>query len=434
MVAVVQGAEGGWIDRHGPHPMQPSFRRAPKRRRGRMATVASTAPRAPGAPELAELAALVADRTRAAFCIALLDGRAWTAGELATHAGVAASTASEHLGRLVAGGLLVGRRQGRHRDVELAGPRVADLLETLVAHSEPGAGRPRTLRAANASAALARGRTCYDHLAGRLGVTITDAMSRNGLLDRTGGFALTARGTAWLTSELRVDPAVLRSTRRPTTRACLDWTERRPHLAGAAGAALALLPRRGLGHPGTGRPGRAGQPGRRCGAARPARRRPGRPDPAPEPGLAIPGLAIVGAVDRDDVGECDVDLDRAEHPAHCLADLACELPKRRAEPGDDGHLDRLRAGADPHAEDAALAGQVGGDRVDDGPPSRRATAGWASTAAATSGAPGTTRAVGKPGRGSGTGGGYPRAPAGRRSGPKGPVGTTRMTGARGWLR
>ncbi len=204
-----------------------------------MATVTSTAaPCAPGAPELAELAALVADRTRAAFCLALLDGRAWTAGELAAHAGVAASTASEHLGRLVAGGLLVERRQGRHRYVELAGPRVADLLETLVAHTEPAAERPRTLRAANASAALARGRTCYDHLAGRLGVTITDAMTRNGLLDRTGGFALTARGTAWLTSELRVDPAVLRSSRRPAARACLDWTERRSHLAGTAGAAL----------------------------------------------------------------------------------------------------------------------------------------------------------------------------------------------------
>ncbi|MET1071362.1 MAG: helix-turn-helix domain-containing protein, partial [Umezawaea sp.] len=83
--------------------------------------------------ELADLAALLADRTRAAFCVALLDGRAWTAGELAAHAGVAASTASEHLGRLVAGGLLAERRQGRHRYVQLADQRAAQLVEDLLA-------------------------------------------------------------------------------------------------------------------------------------------------------------------------------------------------------------------------------------------------------------------------------------------------------------
>ncbi|PRY44019.1 ArsR/SmtB family transcription factor [Umezawaea tangerina] len=185
--------------------------------------------------ELANLAALLADRTRAAFCVALLDGRAWTAGELAAHAGVAASTASEHLGRLVAGGLLVQRRQGRHRYVQLADQRVAQLVEDLLTCARPAAP-PSGLRAVGASAAMARGRTCYDHFAGRLGVGITDAMTAKGYLSQTGGFALTDTGLAWLTGPLGADGARLRAARRPLSRPCLDWTERRTHLAGAAGA------------------------------------------------------------------------------------------------------------------------------------------------------------------------------------------------------
>ena len=94
------------------------------------------------------------------------------------------------------------------------------------------------LRAATASAALRRGRTCYDHLAGRLGVAVTDAMTGRGLLDQAGGFALTAAGRQWLTGPLGLDPADLRPGRRPLARGCLDWTERRPHLAGLAGAKL----------------------------------------------------------------------------------------------------------------------------------------------------------------------------------------------------
>jgi DNA-binding transcriptional ArsR family regulator len=185
---------------------------------------------------LARLACLLADHTRAAFCLALFDGRAWTAGELARHAGVAPSTASEHLSRLVSGGLLVERRQGRHRYVELADARVAELLEDFMSYLEPLAERPRTLRAVATMAALASARTCYDHLAGRLGVEITDAMTRKGLLDQTGGIALTAAGGDWLTSALGSDPGALRRGRRPLVRVCVDWTERRPHLAGAAGA------------------------------------------------------------------------------------------------------------------------------------------------------------------------------------------------------
>jgi DNA-binding transcriptional ArsR family regulator len=188
--------------------------------------------------ELARLAGLLADGTRAAFCLALLDGRAWTAGELAGHAGVAPSTATGHLNRLIDGGLLAERRQGRHRYVQLAGPHVAELLEDLTAHLDPAPTPVRSLRAATASAALARGRTCYDHLAGRLGVAVTDAMTRTGLLQQSNGFALTDDGIAWLTTALGIEPAALRPTRRQLVRGCLDWTERRPHLAGAAGARI----------------------------------------------------------------------------------------------------------------------------------------------------------------------------------------------------
>jgi DNA-binding transcriptional ArsR family regulator len=191
-----------------------------------------------GAAELAELAGLLADHTRAAFCLALTDGRAWTAGELARHASVAPSTASEHLTRLIAGGLLTEARQGRHRYVRLANAHVAELLEDLLGRLGPIPERTGTLRLATASAAMARGRTCYDHFAGRLGVAITDAMTSKGLIEQADGFALTAAGAEWLGAALGADLAKLRSGRRPLIRSCLDWTERRPHLAGAAGAHL----------------------------------------------------------------------------------------------------------------------------------------------------------------------------------------------------
>ena len=184
---------------------------------------------------LAALAALLADETRAAMCLALLDGRAWTAGELAAHTGVARSTATEHLHRLVDGGLLVERRQGRHRYVELADP---GLIEELAARLPPRTAPVSGLRAATANEALRRGRTCYDHLAGRLGDAVTEAMTAAGLLDQSAGFALTPAGLAWLTGPVGVDPASLQAGRRPVARDCLDWTERRPHLAGVAGARL----------------------------------------------------------------------------------------------------------------------------------------------------------------------------------------------------
>ncbi|MFC4467163.1 ArsR/SmtB family transcription factor [Streptomyces xiangluensis] len=191
--------------------------------------------RDPQAPGLARFARLIADETRAACLLALLDGRAWTAGELARHAGVAASTLSEHLGKLVAGGLLTEERQGRHRYVRLADARVAQLVEDLAAQVAPGSERPRSLREAGAGSAMARGRTCYDHLAGRLGIAVTDALTGLRLLRRDTEFALTDDGLTWFDEQ---GIPLVRTGRRPLARACLDWTERRPHLAGVAGAAL----------------------------------------------------------------------------------------------------------------------------------------------------------------------------------------------------
>ena len=190
--------------------------------------------------ELAHLAGLLADGTRAAFCLALMDGQAWTAGELARAAGVAPSTTTSHLARLVAAGFVTEERHGRHCYVRLAGPHIAELVETLAVHAGPPGPAARSLRAVTASRHLADARTCYDHLAGRLGVRLTEAMVHKGWIDDTTGFSLTPAGLGWL-EDLGVDTAAILAGRRPPARVCLDWTERRPHLAGASGAVLCQL-------------------------------------------------------------------------------------------------------------------------------------------------------------------------------------------------
>jgi DNA-binding transcriptional ArsR family regulator len=188
------------------------------------------------APEsVSKFAGLLADTSRAAMCIALLDGRAWTASELAAYSGVTRPTASGHLNELVHAGLLTELRQGRHRYLRLASAEVAELIE----HMATVAGRPAvttSLRTAGVAADLARGRTCYDHLAGQLGVQLFDAMVGTGLLCEASGLTVTVAGRSWF-AEL-AGPEALRSGSRPLALACLDWTERRTHLAGALGAAL----------------------------------------------------------------------------------------------------------------------------------------------------------------------------------------------------
>jgi DNA-binding transcriptional ArsR family regulator len=189
-----------------------------------------------GDADVSRIAALLADPSRAAMVFAVGDGRALPAGELARHAGIARSTASEHLGKLVAGGLLSVERHGRHRYYRLNGPDVAEALEALAVLAPP---RPtRDYREESAGRAIHRARTCYDHLAGWLGVEITDALVEHGHLDLTGRtYDLTASGSA-LFRTLGVEPTELAAGRRHFARACLDWSERRYHLAGALGAAL----------------------------------------------------------------------------------------------------------------------------------------------------------------------------------------------------
>jgi DNA-binding transcriptional ArsR family regulator len=185
---------------------------------------------------IARFAGLLADRSRVAMCLALLDGRAWTAGELGNHAGVARSTATEHLNLLVDAGLLAEERQGRHRYVRLANPEVAQLVEDLAA-AVGQAERPQFLRAVRASDRLAAARACYDHLAGGLGVAVFDGLVAAGFLDVADGLVLTTAGRIWFT-DLVGAAAVEPPRSRPLLRTCLDWTERRTHLGGALGAAL----------------------------------------------------------------------------------------------------------------------------------------------------------------------------------------------------
>lgn len=181
---------------------------------------------------LADVAAVLADPSRATMCLALIDGRAWTVGELARSARIAPSTASEHVRRLLDAGFVTAVRQGRHNYVRLADRRVAELIERLTEHAK--LAPPRSLRGSVLARRLAFARTCYDHLAGRLGVALRDGMLRTGLLDRGDGLALTAAGRA---AFAELDIAIPAGS-RPLLQDCLDWTERREHLSGAIPAAL----------------------------------------------------------------------------------------------------------------------------------------------------------------------------------------------------
>jgi hypothetical protein len=167
------------------------------------------------------------------MCLALLDGRAWTVGELATSADIAPSTATEHVHKLTEAGFVATVRQGRHRYVRIEDERVADLIERLAEHADHFP--PRGLRASIRAGRLAVARTCYDHLAGRLGVALRAGMIEAGLVDVEHGLNLTDDGTKTLTA-LGIEPT--RTSRRPLLKECLDWTERREHLSGSLPAAL----------------------------------------------------------------------------------------------------------------------------------------------------------------------------------------------------
>jgi DNA-binding transcriptional ArsR family regulator len=186
--------------------------------------------------DLAAVAGLIADPSRAAMLDALLSGGRHSARELAVAAGVAASTATEHLDRLEAGGLVVCERIGRRREVRLAGPEVGRALEGLAAIAPPK--RVTGLRAWSHGEALRSARSCYDHLAGRAGVALADGLVAQRMITAgDGAFVVTDRGAGRL-AELGLDVEAILGARRATARACVDWSERRPHVGGALGAAL----------------------------------------------------------------------------------------------------------------------------------------------------------------------------------------------------
>jgi len=177
----------------------------------------------------------LADESRAAMCLALLDGEPWTVSALAEEAGIGKPAASEHVTRLVRAGLVTATTSGRHKYVRLAGPHIAEVLESLCGLAERP--RPQSLSAVRRTRHLAAARTCYDHLAGRLGVAVFDGLMDAGVLRKRGGLAVTRAGRAWFT-DLDISVSSLEAQRRPLLRDCLDLTERRPHLAGSLGASL----------------------------------------------------------------------------------------------------------------------------------------------------------------------------------------------------
>lgn len=191
----------------------------------------------------AEVAALSGDPARASMLHALMDGRALTATELARVAGITPQSASGHLARMTAAGLLAVTKQGRHRYHRLATPSVARMMESIMqvaADLEPDRKR---LTVGPRDVALRKARTCYDHFAGQLGVALADALVAHGRIElNSDAGILTEAGVAFL-DEIGIDIGPMlgrgaRRSRRVLCRPCLDWSERRPHLAGTLGVAL----------------------------------------------------------------------------------------------------------------------------------------------------------------------------------------------------
>ncbi len=187
-------------------------------------------------PDIARVAALIGDPARANILTALMSGKALTASELAGEAGVSLQTASSHLAKLDDGRLLTARKQGRHKYFALASADVAGVLEGLMGLAA-GAGHLRS-RPGPKDPALRKARVCYNHLAGDMGIRLFDSLLGRAFLSVTGGsVALTDAGGAFVT-DFGVDLGTLATGRAPLCRLCLDWSERRSHLAGALGRAF----------------------------------------------------------------------------------------------------------------------------------------------------------------------------------------------------
>ena len=187
-------------------------------------------------PIIAEIAALVGDPARATMVSALLDGRALTASELAVAAGITPQTASAHLAKLTGAGVLSMARKGRHRHFQLATPAVAGMIEGIVAVALER--RPRYGPLSRQARELSAARICFDHLAGRLSVQLTDCFAAREYIALADEAAEITRAGARFFAGFGIELPTIGSTRRHVSRLCLDWTERRPHLAGPVGVAL----------------------------------------------------------------------------------------------------------------------------------------------------------------------------------------------------
>jgi DNA-binding transcriptional ArsR family regulator len=187
-------------------------------------------------PDISHIAALIGDPARANMLTVLMGGKALTVSELAEEAGVTIQTASAHLSKMEAGGLLRPRKQGRHKYFALATDDVARVLEALMGLAA-GAGHLRR-RTGPKDESLRKARVCYSHLAGEMGTRLYDSLLGRHFIEARGeGMSLTAQGAAFVTG-FGVDLEALRQRKAPLCRECLDWSERRPHLAGSLGRAL----------------------------------------------------------------------------------------------------------------------------------------------------------------------------------------------------
>lgn len=187
-------------------------------------------------PNVAEVAFLLGEKSRAAILISLMDGRLHTASELAYMAAIKPQTASFHLSKLIESNLVNVDKQGRHRYYQLANEEVARILESFLAISPPP--EVRSLKQSSQVKLLREARTCYDHLAGKLGVGLTESMLNTGYLEKEErNFVVTPKGEQFFT-DFGIDLGQLKRKRRSFSHACIDWSERHHHLAGALGNEL----------------------------------------------------------------------------------------------------------------------------------------------------------------------------------------------------
>ncbi|GIP11769.1 transcriptional regulator [Paenibacillus macerans] len=185
---------------------------------------------------VALIASMVSDASRSAILNALMDGRFHAAGELARMAGIQPQTASFHLAKMVDAGLIAVEKQGRHRYYGIRNPEVAQVMESLLSIAPPV--KIKSLRQSAEEQTLRKARTCYDHLAGNLGVSLTQSLVREGiLLEGENGFEVTKNREAFF-ENFQIDLNRVKRKRRSFSHKCLDWSERRHHLAGALGHAL----------------------------------------------------------------------------------------------------------------------------------------------------------------------------------------------------